>query len=69
MCIRQDYIKVSYLSIILQCGLSLARTGKMVYHNGCIKFLQKEGILNMITADMTIASVMKLDPEVAPVFW
>ena len=31
-------------------------------------FLQKEGFLNMITADMTIASVMKLDPEVAPVF-
>ena len=31
-------------------------------------FLQKEGLLNMITADMTIASVMRLDPEVAPVF-
>ena len=29
---------------------------------------QKERRVSMITADMSIASVMQLDPEVAPVF-
>ena len=42
--------------------------GKMVYHSCCIKFFAERRSSYMITADMTIASVMKLDPEVAPVF-
>lgn len=38
----------------------------MVYHMKTM--ILKEGFFTMITSDMTIASVMKLDPQVAPVF-
>lgn len=46
----------------------LARWGMMVYDScATIQSILKEGFF-MITPDMSIASVMKLDPEVAPVF-
>ena len=38
----------------------------MVYHMKTM--ILKEGFFTMITSDMTFASVMKLDPQVAPVF-